>query len=287
MKLLILVAIFALLELALPALGVFGMLDQTLYMLASLGVGMALVITLVVITIFTADWVEPALGAKFSGKPLWALLTATRKLKFVVGETKEKIFSTKDYGDYFIDPEASYMWPNGITGSIASTFYGVGLRPDMVRAASMMKKAGIKDGDDMKAMLMQAGADDKEIEVLSETSRFNGEPLRLGEVVNYFQHNLTPSYIQSVIKLSVARALEGKKELPMALIMGISIMLICAGIAYLIISGAQQSSTAGSSLASCQSTLTSCLTRVITPATGAGTTTTTLAGNLPLPITIT
>ena len=112
MKLLILVAIFALLELALPALGVFGMLDQTLYMLASLGVGMALVITLVVITIFTADWVEPALGAKFSGKPLWALLTATRKLKFVVGETKEKIIRLRVFKD------AGFGSPNmpGITG---------------------------------------------------------------------------------------------------------------------------------------------------------------------------
>ena len=272
----IILAVFALLSLGLPALAAFGFLSPVLYLMASLGTGMLMVVTMVVVFMFTRGVLEPALMARMKGQALWIVITATRRFRLVPGKTEQRLFRAGDEGDYLIDPEASYMWPHGVSGSVAVATRGTSLNPDLVQAASNMKEAGIRTNAEMEAVYAELAAQGKDVEILPEEQSVVGRPLRFGDVVDFFKYNLNPSYIQSTIKMSVARGLEGRKEFPVQIVLTMGILLICAGIAYLIIIGAQSSNTAATQLGACQGQLGSCLQQAGKVVTGAAATTTTV-----------
>jgi len=261
----ILIAVFALLSIALPVLAVFNILPPLIYILASLGVGMAMVITMVIAYVFTNGILEPALAARMSGKALWIIITATRRFKLVSGSTDQRLFQTGKDGSFIIDPEASFSWPHGVSGSIAIANRGCNLNPDLVQAATNLKEIGIGDSKALDTSVAELKAAGKDALALPAEQSIVGRPLRFSDVSDFFHNNLNPSYIQSVIKMSVANALEGKKDFPIALVMGISILMICAGIAYLIITGAQSGSGSAQLLAQCQNQLAGCSARVVTP----------------------
>lgn len=130
--------------------------------------------------------------------------------------------------------------------------------------------------------LAKLGKEDVDL-LLSGSESLMGKPLRFNDVVSFFKYNLNPSYIQGVIKLAEARAREGKRQFPTEIVMTMGILLVCAGIAYLIIVGAQGDSTAARQLTQCNEKLLQCGSRVISE-----TTTTTLSGPGPLgPLAIT
>lgn len=283
MKMLILVIIFALATLILPVLTVFNFIPPVIYLVASLGVGMSMVIFIIVIYVFTRGILEPALAARMGGKAMWVLVTATRRFVFAVGDVSQRLFQTKNYGDYIIDPDASFMWPHGVTGAIATTSRASSLSPDMVKAASAAKEYGMKSYKDLEEVKDRLDEKNKELELLPAAESTTGRPLRLNDIIGFFKHNLNPSYIQSVIKLSVAKELEGRRQFPTNIIIVVGILLVCAGVAYTIIVGAQSSNAAAVQLGQCQNQLAQYQSKVV-----ATTTTTSPTGFLPiLPIQIT
>lgn len=120
--------------------------------------------------------------------------------------------------------------------------------------------------------LAELGEKDVDL-LLSESESLLGKPLRFNDVVDFFKYNLNPSYIQGVIKLAEARAREGKRQFPTEIVLTIGILLVCAGVAYVIIVGAQGDSTAARQLKTCNDQLLQCGSRVISD-----TTTTTIQG---------
>jgi len=266
-KLLVLIAVFAIVSIALPVLAVLNFVPSTVYLIASLGVSMAMVIFLVIIFIFSRGVLEPVLASRLTGKAMWIIITATRRFKFVIGDLEQRVFSTKYFGSYLVDPEASFMWPHGVSGAIANTSRGINLHPDIIKACTAAKEKGYENYKDLE------NAKDKNEVLVEGIDTSTGRPLLINDVIKYFKYNLNPSYIQSVIKLAVAREKEGRREFPTSIVLTIGILLVCAGVAYTIITGAQSGKSAMAELGKCQSQLSQCQLRVVGPTTQTTTTT--------------
>jgi len=64
-----------------------------------------------------------------------------------------------------------------------------------------------------------------------------GEFLKVQDVNGFFKYNINPSLIESKVQAAVQRELSGQRKLPLGLMGILGMFLICAAIAYIIISG--------------------------------------------------
>ena len=160
-KMMILIALFAILTIVLPVLAVFNYINPMVYLLASLALGTLMNVFIIIVFIFTRGILEPALASRLSGKSMWILITATRRFKFVVGELGQRVFATKHNGSYLVDPEASFMFPHGVAGAIAVTSRAVNLQPDMVMALTNAKNLGLKTFKDLEKYIKEHEKDGK------------------------------------------------------------------------------------------------------------------------------
>ena len=77
---------------------------------------------------------------------------------------------------------------------------------------------------------------DKELPV-EKYGNIVGETFNLQDVLGFFKHNINPSYIDAKVEAEVALEQRGQRKVPIAWIGGFSFLLICAAIAFIIISG--------------------------------------------------
>lgn len=129
-------------------LTMFGMIPQSIVSIVILVMGVIFGLILALVGILANGVVGPAMSAKMSGKQITQVVTASKKLRWLVGKERQGMVETR-IGRFIVIPNSVYTLPNDTRTGFAYFKYGTTLQPQYVKACTQLRKAGINDVDDL------------------------------------------------------------------------------------------------------------------------------------------
>ena len=173
----------------------------------------------------TNAWAE--LRSSMRGTPILHMYRRDKVIQKVTCKYNGDNAETAKYGTFIITPESVYRdKKTGIATLAAISTTGATIDPKYFSMANQMKAGGMND-------IYEAEAAEKK-EKFGVKIPFM-ETIRFEDFKNFLKENLSPHYIQALIERKTALGLRGVRQIPMAWIGTISIFLVMAAIAYVII----------------------------------------------------
>lgn len=125
-------------------LAIFGMIPPMVYIAISIATGFIGGMIILLIGMLCKGIIAPMLSARMGGKTLVAILTANKNIDLEAGKENDGIVDTKR-GSFIMPTDTVYSWPNGVRSGLAFYKYGVTLKPEHIKACSVLKKNDIND----------------------------------------------------------------------------------------------------------------------------------------------
>ena len=127
----------------------YGMMDPISGFYSLFGVAFVASLSLIVLCITFRGMIIQFLNSLLKGHDVLFLLTPGKRLDVFSGPIEHGFIKTK-IGLVSAHPEATYVLPNGTRVGIAYYKYGTELPIKIVKAVSVLKKLGIRDGKELE-----------------------------------------------------------------------------------------------------------------------------------------
>jgi len=140
------------------------MIPPMIYIYIMIGISFFMGMSILMVSILLNGVMGPFLDAKFSGRNLIAVLTASKRIKLMSGREKSGMTKT-EMGLYITPPDTVYSWPNGAKGGIGYFKYGTTLTPKFIKGMSKLRESGISNFGEMEKLNEEAMKDGKEFNI--------------------------------------------------------------------------------------------------------------------------
>lgn len=248
------------------------MIALTMY--ALMGLCTSLFVFLFITWWGTRGWLKPLVKAKLKGRALLLNLTKDKRLKLEEVENIAGMYKGK-FGEYMINPESVYHNPAGVPTSIGYEHAGATLNPKHIVFLQKIMEEGVPMVDGSGKEFKQKIENIDELEDFAKWHKTNygedlilkydGETLRVQDILNFFKYNVNPSLMEAKIENKLAKERMDEKKLPLKIFLVIIPFMFTLVICFMILmnflnsqGSVQQLTECSNKLAVSQGELTAC-----------------------------
>ena len=125
-------------------------------------------VMLIIILFLTRGVLKPFMKAKLRGRTVMLLPRKDRKIEFIAEDLKGGILSNKNYGDFTVNPNDSYLSPNGVPMFLGYPTLGTSINPKFAKLATLLKNG-------VSLPVIENGMKEVEVEMIDKET---GKPVK-------------------------------------------------------------------------------------------------------------